>query len=90
MLRRRQAPRCARSCFALDPRSEREQPTKGLKLNADGSVDVYFGLKPPTGFENNWVQTIPGKSWFVPLRLYGRLESGFDKTWRPREIEKQG
>jgi hypothetical protein len=61
---------------------------KGFKTNADGSVDVYFGLKAPAGFENNWVQTIPGKGWFMILRLYGPLEPWFDKTWRPGEIEE--
>jgi hypothetical protein len=63
---------------------------KDLKANADGSVDVYFGPKAPAGFENNWVQTIPGKGWFVILRLYGPLEAWFNKTWRPGEIEQQG
>ena len=61
---------------------------KGLKVNADGSVDVYFGPKAPTGFENNSVQTIPGKGWFMILRLYGPLEPWFNKTWRPGEIEE--
>ena len=60
---------------------------KGLKVNADGSVDVYFGPKAPAGMENNWVQTIPGKGWFMILRLYGPLEPWFDQTWRPGEIE---
>ena len=46
---------------------------KGFKTNADGSVDVYFGPKAPEGYENNWVQTIPGKGWFMILRLYGPL-----------------
>lgn len=63
---------------------------KGLKVNTDGSVDVYFGPKAPTGFEDNWVQTIPGKGWSVILRLYGPLEPWFSKTWRPGEIELQG
>jgi len=35
-------------------------------------------------------QTIPGKGWFVIFRLYGPLESWFNKTWRPGEIERQG
>jgi hypothetical protein len=61
--------------------------TKGLAINDDRSVDVYFGPKAPTGKENNWVQTIPGKGWNVLLRLYGPLEPWFDKTWRPGEIE---
>jgi hypothetical protein len=60
---------------------------KGVKVNADGSVDVWFGPTPPKGMENNWVQTIPGKGWFTILRLYGPLEPWFDQTWRPGEIE---
>ena len=61
--------------------------TKGLSVNADGSVDVYFGPKAPTGKENNWVQTVPGKGWAAMLRLYGPLEPWFDKTWRPSEVQ---
>jgi hypothetical protein len=48
--------------------------TRGIAINPDNSVDVYFGPKPPPGKEANWVQTIPGKGWFVILRLYGPLE----------------
>jgi len=62
---------------------------EGFKTNADGSVDVWFGPKAPPGMEKNWVQTIPGKGWFMILRLYGPLEPWFDKTWRPGEIELQ-
>jgi hypothetical protein len=60
---------------------------KNLQVNADRSVDVYFGPKPPPGKENNWIQTIPGKSWFMILRLYGPLEPWFNQTWRPGDIE---
>ena len=63
--------------------------TKGLQVNADGSVDVYFGPKAPPGKEKNWVQTVPGKGWNTILRLYGPLEPWFNKTWRPGEIELQ-
>ncbi|MCA2621038.1 MULTISPECIES: DUF1214 domain-containing protein [unclassified Microcystis] len=61
--------------------------TKGLLVNADGSVDIYFRPKPPAGKENNWVQTNPGTGWNTILRFYGPLEPWFDKTWRPGEIE---
>jgi len=64
--------------------------TKGLLVNGDGSVDVYFGPKAPVGKENNWVQTIPGKGWSTVLRLYSPLEPWFSKTWRPGEIELHG
>ena len=50
-------------------------------------MDVYFGPEPPLGIEANWVQTIPGKGWWVALRLYGSLELWFDQSWRPGEIE---
>jgi hypothetical protein len=60
---------------------------KGMKVNSDGSADVYFGPKAPAGEEHNWIQTIPKKGWFMILRLYGPLEPWFDKTWRPGEIE---
>ncbi|MBY0548427.1 MAG: DUF1254 domain-containing protein [Candidatus Obscuribacterales bacterium] len=62
---------------------------KEIKINDDGSVDVYFGPDAPPGMENNWVQTIPGKGWFMILRLYSPLEPWFNKTWRPGEIELQ-
>jgi hypothetical protein len=60
---------------------------KGIVVNPDTSVDVYFAPTAPAGHEDNWVQTIPGKGWNVILRLYGPLQPWFDKTWRPGEIE---
>ncbi len=59
---------------------------EGLVQNEDGSFDIYFAPEAPEGYENNWLQTIPGKSWFVALRLYGPLEPWIEKTWRPSEI----
>lgn len=56
-------------------------------INADSSVDLWFGPTAPEGHEANWVQTVPGKGWNVILRLYGPLETWFDKTWKPGEFE---
>ena len=61
--------------------------TKGFMKNKDGSYDLYFGPKAPKGKESNWLETLPGKSWFSILRMYGPLEPWIDKTWRPGEIE---
>ena len=58
-----------------------------VKQNADGSCDVYFGPKPPRGFENNWLATVAGKGCFVAMRMYGPLEPWIEKTCRPGEIE---
>jgi hypothetical protein len=61
---------------------------KGIVINPDTSVDLYFGPKAPPGKESNWVQTTPGQGWNTVLRLYGPLEPWFNKTWRPGEIEQ--
>jgi hypothetical protein len=61
--------------------------TKGMKENRDGSYDIYFGPKAPKGFKNNWLETTPGKSWFIALRMYGPEEPWIKKEWRPGEIE---
>jgi hypothetical protein len=58
---------------------------EGLIQNDDGSWDVYFGPEPPEGFENNWMQTIPGKGWNTIFRLYGPLEPWFDNEWYPSD-----
>ncbi len=59
----------------------------GFVENGDGSHDVYFGPEAPSGREANWLQTIPGKSWFTILRIYGPLQPWLDQTWRPGELE---
>ncbi len=61
--------------------------TKGIKKGRDGSYDIYFAPKAPKGMENNWLQTIPGKSWSLVLRMYGPLKPWIDKTWRPSEVD---
>ena len=43
--------------------------------------------KPAGVSDGNWIQTMPGKGWNTILRLYSPLESFFDKSWRPSEIE---
>jgi hypothetical protein len=69
------------------PFPSRNDQKYDLIENEDGSVTLYFGPKAPSGKEENWIQTVPGKGWFTILRLYGPLEPWFDKTWRPGEIE---
>ena len=73
---------------------ETDQKTAGLdstsptiKANEDESYTVWFGPKAPEGQEGNWIQTTPGKSYNVLLRLYGPLEPWFDKSWKPGDLE---
>lgn len=55
---------------------------------ADSSVDLYFGPKAPAGKKGLWIKTIPGKGWFVYLRLYGPEDPAFDGSWKPGDFEK--
>jgi hypothetical protein len=59
-----------------------------LVYNSDGSVDAWFGPDVISGKESNLVKTIPGKQWYMILRLYYPLKAWFDKTWRPGELEE--
>ena len=61
---------------------------QNLKLNADGSVDLYFGPAPPGDFENNWVKTVPEKGWFAYFGWYGPTQEFFDKKWTLPDIEQ--
>lgn len=63
-------------------------PSPAAEADASGATTVYFGPKQPDGVKRgNWIQTMPGKGWFMILRLYSPLEPFFDKSWRPSEIE---
>ena len=61
--------------------------TPGLQNNADGSVDIYFGPKPPAGKDSNWVPTNPSGQFEVLFRFYGPEKPLFDKTWKLPDIE---
>jgi hypothetical protein len=70
------------------PYPSKNNKRDNLIVNADGSVDLYFGPKAPAGKEANWTQTVPSKGWFAIFRLYGPLEPWFEKKWRPGEIDE--
>jgi len=57
-----------------------------LVKNADGSVDVYFGPKKPSGAAN-WIKTNAGRGWFPYFRFYAPSETYFDKSWQLNDIE---
>jgi hypothetical protein len=63
-------------------------PVTGSDDYDDRSTTIIFGPERPSDSpEENWIQTTEGKGWFPILRLYSPLESFFDKSWRPSEIE---
>jgi hypothetical protein len=59
-----------------------------LPVNADGSIDLYFGPAPPPQGESAWIKTKPGEGFFMYLRFYGPLEPFYDKSWRPSDVVK--
>jgi hypothetical protein len=60
---------------------------KDLRKNTDGSVDLYFGPRPPAGQESNWIYTEPGQKWFPWFRVYGPEKAIFDKSFKLPDIE---
>lgn len=59
-----------------------------MSINEDESVEVFFGPKPPSGEEANWIYTEPGKPWFAYFRFYGPQKAVFEKTWRMEDIRE--
>jgi len=85
------------SLVAYDPATRSQlqtgqpYPTVGSQrdpvMNADDSVDVYLSAKKPKDVsEKNWIQTDPGKGFFVYYRFYGPLKAYTDKTWKPDDV----
>ena len=70
------------------PWSSRSSNTPKLQKNADGSVDVFFAPKAPSGKEANWVPTDANGRFEVLFRLYGPEKPFFDKKWVLPDIER--
>ena len=60
---------------------------EGVEQNPDGSFTIWFGPTAPAGHESNWLQTVPGKSWFLGLRIYGPTNAWINKEWQPGEVQ---
>lgn len=59
-----------------------------VKLNEDGSADMVFSPTAPKNENANWIKTVPGKGYFIGIRLYSPTQAFFDQTWKPSNIEK--
>jgi hypothetical protein len=70
------------------PSASRASISSGLQKNPDGSVDVYFGPRPPKGKEGNWVPTDPKRKFELLFRLYQPEKAFFDKAWRLPDVER--
>ena len=81
---------CARTVHAQIPPKMKMTTEIPPGIATPDKLETPIGIltpKPPKGMENNWIQTVPGKGWNVILRLYGPLQSFYDKTWRPGDPE---
>ena len=41
-----------------------------LKTNADGSSTCTSGPTAPAGEESNWIETVPGRGFYLMFRFY--------------------
>jgi hypothetical protein len=69
-------------------KSDISSAREGVRIEEDGSYKVFVGPTAPEGYENNWVQSNPEKGFFAYLRLYGPLESFYDKSWKMPDVKK--
>lgn len=58
-----------------------------MAMNADGSVTLYVGPKPPEGLETNWIPTA-GKRPIPTFRFYAPTEAVYDGSFRMPDFEK--
>jgi hypothetical protein len=57
-----------------------------MKMNGDGSVDLYVGPKVPAGQDTNWIPTM-GREPYLWLRLYGAEDTFWTKTFKMPDVE---
>jgi hypothetical protein len=59
-----------------------------LEVNADGSLDVYFGPKAPAGKKSNWGPSVEGRRCFLGFRFYAPRAAVFNKSWKLNDVKK--
>ena len=58
-----------------------------LQVNADGSVELYFGPQAPGGKTANWIPTAE-RDFFLIFRFYGPEKAVFDRSFKLPDVEK--
>jgi hypothetical protein len=69
-------------------RFSRSSQNPDLRVNCDGSVDLYFGPRNHDGEETNWIPTNGDGQFEVLFRFYGPEQPLLEKTWKLPDIEK--
>jgi hypothetical protein len=68
--------------------TSRSSQTPGLRVNRDGSVDLWLGPTAPKGWERNWLPTDPSRRFELMARFYGPEPALFDGSWKLQEVER--
>jgi hypothetical protein len=58
-----------------------------MRVNGDGSVDVYIGPRPPEGLASHWIPTA-GRDFWLVARFHGPQPPLFDRTWVMPDVER--
>ncbi|MCA1426122.1 DUF1254 domain-containing protein [Bradyrhizobium sp. BRP19] len=69
-------------------RASRASNSAEVQKNSDGSIDIYFGPKAPSGKESNWVPTDPEREFELMFRAYGPRQEFFQKKWALPDVVK--
>ena len=78
-------------CFIDTPHERADRGSRNtLVKNADGSIDLSFGPRAPSGQDSNWVPTAEGRGWFAYFRLYYPEAAFFAKNWVLPDLERVG
>ena len=68
--------------FINSPKITVSSNDEAVKVNDDGSIDLYLGPKPVKGYEANTVITNPEEDIFLMFRLYGAKPQLWERKWK--------
>ncbi len=74
--------------FKNQPKAGVASSDEGVKANADGTTDIFFGPKTKAGQEANSVPTTPDTNYWLYFRFYGPKPAVFTKTWQLPDLEE--
>jgi hypothetical protein len=74
--------------YKNQPKAGVASSDKGVKVNADGTIDIFFGPKAPAGQQANSIPTTPNTNYWLYFRFYGPKPAVFTKTWQLPDLEK--
>ena len=73
--------------FINSPKITVSSNDEDVKVNADGSIDLYLGPKPVKGYEANTVITNLNEDSFLMFRLYGAEPRLWERKWQVTDPE---